>query len=134
VTDPRHTERLARRFQPKVHRVTVVTGRKGIQACQRSPIPADACKEIFLPVPLDSEMGAMGTKTERLREMSVDEGGTHYMDLRQMDIEKLPGWMRASEDMRARTVAAAKRFLMRTDFRDMDWFPSKQIPNGASLG
>ena len=81
-----------------------------------------------------SEGGDVDAWLPLLREMSVDEGGTHYMDLRQMDIEKLPGWMRAAEDMRARTVAAAKRFLMRTDFRDMDWFPSKQIPNGASLG
>lgn len=66
-----------------------------------------------------------------LGEMSVDEGGTHYLNFRQMEVEKLPGWIQASQDLRGRIIEAAKTFLTTTSFRSNPWFPSNRVPNGA---
>jgi hypothetical protein len=81
-----------------------------------------------------SERGDADAWLRLLFEMSLDEGGTHYMDLRQMEVEKLPGWTGASEDMKSRMIVAAKVFLMQTTVRESVWFPSTQIPYGASAG
>jgi hypothetical protein len=80
------------------------------------------------------ESGEADAWLRLLGEMSVDEGGTHYMDLRQMEVEKIPGWVGASEGMRGRIIAAAKTFLTETPFRTLVWFPSTQVPYLASAG
>lgn len=80
------------------------------------------------------ESGEVDGWLRLLGEMSLDEGGTHYMDLRQMEVEKIPGWVGASEEMRGRIVAAAKIFLTDTQFRTLVWFPSTQGPYLASAG
>jgi hypothetical protein len=80
------------------------------------------------------EGGEVDAWLKLLGEMSLDEGGTHYLNLRQMEVEKLPGWLGASVGMRGRIVAAAKIFLMETPFRTLSWFPSTQVPFGASAG
>jgi hypothetical protein len=139
-------------------------------ACQRSPVLALECSQIFEPTPLDSEAarwqkmskadllskhnietapaleprceaalrliegGEVDAWLRLLSEMSLDEGGTHYMNLRQMEVEKLPGWVQSSEETKSRIVAAAKRFLTETSARTLEWFPSTQVPFGASAG
>jgi hypothetical protein len=80
------------------------------------------------------EGGEVDAWLKLLGEMSLDEGGTHYLNLRQMEVEKLPGWLGASEGMRGRIVAAAKIFLMETPFRTLAWYPSTQVPYLASAG
>ena len=80
------------------------------------------------------EGGEVDAWLKLLGEMSLDEGGTHYMDFRQMEVEKLPGGLGASEGMRGRIVAAAKIFLTETPFRTLAWFPSTQVPYVASAG
>jgi hypothetical protein len=80
------------------------------------------------------EGGEVDAWLKLLGEISLDEGGTHYLNLRQMEVEKLPGWLGASVGMRGRIVAAAKIFLMETPFRTLSWFPSTQVPFGASAG
>ena len=80
------------------------------------------------------EGGEVDAWLRLLGEMSLDVGGTHYMDLRQMEVETLPGWVGASEGMRGRIVAAAKIFLTETQFRTLAWFTSTQVPYGASAG
>jgi len=67
-----------------------------------------------------------------INEMSVDEGGTHYVDFQHMNIEKLPGWTTASAETRARVLAAGKQFLAQSTFPDLDASASQQIRNGAS--
>jgi hypothetical protein len=69
-----------------------------------------------------------------ISEMSLDQGGIRYMAFRQMDIEKLPGWLQAPDEMRSRIIAAAKTYLTLTDFPSINEFPSNQIMNGASAG
>ena len=80
------------------------------------------------------EGGEVDAWLKLLGEMSLDEGGTHYMNLRQMEVEKLQGWLGASEGTRGRIVAAAKIFLTEKPFRTLAWFPSTQVPYGASAG
>jgi hypothetical protein len=79
-----------------------------------------------------SEAGDVDAWLALLLEMSLEEGGTHYMNLLYMEVQKLPGWVSASEELKKRIVAAAKVFLTQTTFWRMAWFPSNQIPNGAS--
>ena len=69
-----------------------------------------------------------------ISEMSIDEGGTRYMAFRQMDVDKLPGWLQASDEMKLRIVAAAKTYLTQTTFPTINEFPSRQVMNGASAG
>lgn len=69
-----------------------------------------------------------------IAEMSIDEGGTRYIAPRLMDIDKLPGWLQASGQMKLRIVAAAKTYLTQTTFPTINEFPARQIMNGASAG
>ena len=78
-----------------------------------------------------SEAGDVDAWLSLLSEMSVVEGGLHYMHLSDMEVQKLPGWLAASDEMKARMVAAAKVFLAQTTFRNLAWFPSNKIPNGV---
>jgi len=81
-----------------------------------------------------TENGEVDGWLRLISEMSLDEGGTHYMAPRQMDVDKLPGWMHASDEMRSRIIAAAKTYLTSTTFPTINEFPSNQIMNGASAG
>lgn len=78
-----------------------------------------------------SEEGDVDAWLALLREMSVEEGGTRYINFGDMEVQKLPGWVAASDELKARMVVAAKIFLTQTTFREVAWFPSNQIPNGA---
>ncbi|HWA95851.1 MAG TPA: hypothetical protein VG844_14715 [Terracidiphilus sp.] len=80
------------------------------------------------------ENGKVDGWLQLISEMSVDEGGTRYMAPRQMNVEKLPGWLQASDEMRSRIVGAAKTYLTSTTFPTIIQFPSNQIMNGASAG
>jgi len=83
------------------------------------------------------DMTDAGNVDEWLRltsEMSIEEGGTHYRYFHDMDIEKLPGWIAASEQDKSRIVSAAKQYLEKTGFPDLDSSPSRQVRNGASAG
>jgi hypothetical protein len=50
--------------------------------------------------------------------MSLDEGGIQYIELRQMEVEKIPGWVGVPEETRSRMIATAKNFTTQTTFRD----------------
>jgi hypothetical protein len=78
-----------------------------------------------------SEEGDVDAWLRLLNEMSVEEGGTHFMSLRDMEVQKLPGWSVASEGLKARMIVAAKVFLEQTSFQKIAWFPSNRIPDGA---
>jgi hypothetical protein len=78
------------------------------------------------------ESGQIDDWLRVISEMSIDEGGTHYMMFRLMSVEKLPGWVQAPDDMKQRIIAAAKAYLAQTDFPTIFEFPSRQIMNGAS--
>ncbi len=80
------------------------------------------------------ENGQVDEWLRLISEMSVDEGGTRYMAFRQMDVDKLPGWLQAPNEMRSRIIAAAKAYLTLTTFPAINEFPSNQIMNGASAG
>jgi hypothetical protein len=49
-----------------------------------------------------------------------------------MDIESLPGWANSNEETRARILQAAKKYLQESHFRETKWFPSSNIPAGAT--
>jgi hypothetical protein len=80
------------------------------------------------------ENGQVDEWLRLINEMSVDEGGTRYIPLREMDVDKLPGWLQAPNEMRSRIIAAAKSYLTLTTFPATNEFPSNQIMNGASAG
>jgi hypothetical protein len=80
------------------------------------------------------ENGQVDEWLRLINEMSVDEGGTRYIPLREMDVDKLPGWLQAPDEMRSRIIAAAKAYLTLTTFPATNEFPSNQIMNGASAG
>ena len=83
------------------------------------------------------DMTKAGSADEWLRltsEMSLEEGGTHYIAFLHMHIEKLPGWIAASEETRTRILEAAKQYLTQTTFPELESSPSRQIRNGASAG
>ncbi|HEV2395985.1 MAG TPA: hypothetical protein VGS27_03440 [Candidatus Sulfotelmatobacter sp.] len=80
------------------------------------------------------EKGQVDDWLRLISEMSVDEGGTHYQAFRQMDVDKLPGWLQATNEMRSRIIAAAKAYLTLSTFPTIYEFPSHQVMNGASAG
>lgn len=81
-----------------------------------------------------SESGNADEWLRLISEMSVEEGGTRYQEMRWMKPLELPGWLEASEETQPRIVAAAKRYLTETTFPELDSTPSNQIRNGASAG
>jgi len=81
-----------------------------------------------------SEGGDADEWLRLITEMSVEEGGTRYKELRSMKLLELPGWLDASDETRLRIVEAAKRYLMESTFPGLGSTPSHQVRNGASAG
>jgi hypothetical protein len=97
---------------------------------QVAPALLPRCEAAFERI----ENGQIDEWVRLISEMSVDEGGTHYMVLREMTVDKLPGWLQAPKEMRSRIISAAKAYLTLTTFPAINEFPSNQIMNGASAG
>lgn len=80
------------------------------------------------------ENGQVDEWLRLISEMSVDEGGCRHIYFGEMDVDKLPGWLKAPDEIKARIIAAAKAYLTLTPFPTIQNFPSKQIMNGAPAG
>lgn len=69
-----------------------------------------------------------------VRDMTLEESSTHYRDEFQPDLTKLPGWIAANVETRARIINAAKKYLQeRTDLQPETWL-GKDVFNRPAAG